>query len=120
LNQLVLAYNKTQKKTLKDIQTHLNSINEKSMFRANVTYMREIHDPHFFNPECNMCIIILNQYYHHLMGSMNIEDYYKTRGILNDIDVVLTDKFSKYKNKKKMSHSYHQLPDDYATRYKVE
>lgn len=94
-----IVNNKIHKKTLLMIQNHLNNLHEKSMFRANVSYMREMHDPHFFDPECNMCIIILNQYYNHLMGALEIESYYKTKGILAEIDKSITKKFKGYEGK---------------------
>lgn len=69
------------------------------MFRTNVSIMREMHHTHFFDPECNTCIMILNQYYNHFMGALGIEDYYETRNILSEIDSIMTSKFKGYDGK---------------------
>lgn len=97
MNQLILPYTKTQQETLKNIQNYINNLRPSSMFRTNVSYMREMHHTHFFNPECFTCVMIVKHYYPHLMGGMLIDEYYKTLGVMNSINKGITDNFVKYK-----------------------
>ena len=91
---MVFAYNKTQKRILRDAQLHLNNLYKNSMYIANLSYIREIHHAHFFDPDCDTCVVILSQYFHHLMGSLDIDNYYKIRGILDEIDCMVDKKFN--------------------------